>query len=277
MRPHVQPAPRRRQALHSLVAPFCVTAFLLSAPGYIEAALTELRSHDAPAVVRAVTGPAAEQPRADDRVEFSDYENFVANPTGSQISFTRLSDGYHTGSATERYPRPALSLSKLFIADYVLDHGTPEEREQALAMIRSSDDDFADELYEKYPDSITSVATEYGLWSTRASEDGWGYSVTSMYDMVKYLKAKIENEPRSPLLQAMKQADRTAADGYTQDFGTSVLPGAAGTKWGWSNDLLLHSSISFGDDYVVAVAVMGSAEDLTALVKHRVEPLLAGK
>lgn len=260
-----------RTAWHRILPPLCIGAFVLSAPGYITATLGEW---DAPATVR---GPklAEQVARDDDRVDFDDYANFVENPTGSQISFTRLSDGFHSGSATERYPRPALSLIKLYIADYVLEHGTPEEREAALEMIRSSSDEQAEQLFEKYPDSIDAVAKRYGLWSTRASAEGWGYSVTSMYDVVKYVKTKKETEPGSPILTAMKEAHKTAEDGYAQDFGTSVLPGAIGTKWGWSNDLVLHSSVSFGDDYVVAAAVLGSAEDLTALVEHRVKPLLA--
>ncbi|WP_144413439.1 hypothetical protein [Corynebacterium epidermidicanis] len=212
----------------------------------------------------------------DDRIDVA-YDSFINNPTGSQLSFTRLSDGHHVGSATERYPRPALSLIKLYIADYVLVHGTEAEKEQALEMIRGSSDGYAEELFAAYPDSIEAVARDYGLWSTRSSEEGWGYSVTSMYDVVKFVRAKLEHDPKSPLLQAMKEAHDTAEDGYAQNFGTAVLPGVVGTKWGWSNDYVVHSSVSFGDDYVVAAAVLGSAEDLTSLVERRVRPLLAGQ
>ena len=60
-----------------------------------------------------------------------DYSTFVENSTGSQVSFYRLSDGHRTGTATERFARPALSLIKLYIAEYVLEHGSVAEQYQA--------------------------------------------------------------------------------------------------------------------------------------------------
>nr|WP_244429019.1 hypothetical protein [Corynebacterium halotolerans] len=197
-----------------------------------------------------------------------DLGTFVENSTGSQVSFHRLSDGHRTGTATERFARPALSLVKLYIADHVLEHGTLAEQYAAIAMISSSDDGTASELYEKYPDSIGETARKYGLMSTRGDER-WGYSVTSTYDVVSFVSQLMEEDPTSPILVAMAQASPVAADGYGQDFGTSVLPGVIGTKWGWSDGRELHSSVSFGEDFVVAAAVTGSADDLTALVEEQ--------
>lgn len=201
-----------------------------------------------------------------------DLGGFTENATGSQVSFTRLSDGWHTGTATERYARPALSLIKLYIADYVLRYGNPADKLDAVEMIRSSDDYLADELWERYPRAIDVTARDYGLLSTRSDEQ-WGYSVTSTYDVVSFIRQKLENDRMSPILTAMSQSDEIAADGYPQDFGTAVLPGATGTKWGWSNDYSLHSSVTFGDDFVAAAAVAGSAEDLTALVERQLYAL----
>ena len=203
-----------------------------------------------------------------------DLGDFTANATGSQVSFTRLSDGWHTGTATERYARPALSLIKLYIADYVLRYGSPADKLAAVEMIRSSDDDLADELWDRYPRAIDVTARNYGLLSTR-SDERWGYSVTSTYDAVSFIQQKLETDSMSPILTAMIQSDQFAADGYPQDFGTAVLPGAVGTKWGWSNDYSLHSSVTFGEDFVAAAAVTGSAEDLTALVEAQLYGLVS--
>jgi len=197
-----------------------------------------------------------------------DYSTFVENSTGSQVSFYRLSDGHRTGTATERFARPALSLIKLYIAEYVLEHGSVAEQYQAIEMISSSDDRSAGRLFQKYPDSISTVARDYGLGSTRSAQQ-WGFSVTSTYDAVSFIAQLIEQDPTHPILVAMAEADPVAADGYGQDFGTSVLPGVIGTKWGWSDDRDLHSSVSFGENFVVAAAVTGTADDLTGLVEFQ--------
>lgn len=206
--------------------------------------------------------------RPDENPFAREVPDLIRNSTGSQVSFYRLSDGYRTGTATERFARPALSLIKLYIADHVLEHGTLAEKYEAIAMISSSDDRSAERLYRKYPESIEETAEEYGLASTLADVQ-WGYSVTSTYDAVSFIAQLMEKDPTSPILVAMAEADPVAADGYGQDFGTSVLPGVLGTKWGWSDDRQLHSSVSFGENFVVAAAVTGSAKDLTGLVERQ--------
>lgn len=221
--------------------------------------------------------PEADAPEStewtpDTSVSEDEMDVFVENSTGSQVTFVRLSDGFHAGTATERFTRPALSLSKLYIADHVLTHGTEEEIYQAIEMIRSSDNSTADELYERYPESIEATAEEYGLLSTRSAEH-WGYSTTSTYDVVTFIAALMEKSMTHPILVAMAASEDVAADGYEQDFGTAVLPGALGTKWGWSDDRQLHSSVTFGEDWVAAAAVTGSADDLTSLVEHQIEDL----
>lgn len=198
----------------------------------------------------------------------SEYAGFIENSTGSQVSYLRLDDGFRTGTATERFARPALSLSKLYIADYVLQNGSVEEQFLAVDMINTSSDLSAGVLYEKYPDAIDATADKYGLLSTRGAER-WGYSVTSTYDVVKFVAALLKSDPTSPILVAMAASDPVAADGYVQNWGTDVLPGVIGTKWGWSDDYQLHSTVSFGKGFVVAAAVTGKPEDLTQLVKNQ--------
>lgn len=188
------------------------------------------------------------------------------NSSATQGSFYRMSDGLRRGTASERFAFPALSLAKLYIADYVLAHGTEAQAEAALEMVRSSDNAPADHLYSAYPQSINAVADEYQLYSTIGAEH-WGYSSTSMYDVVHFVASLMAQDPEHPILVAMAEADEIAADGYPQDFGTAVLPGARGSKWGWSDDRTVHSSVTFGDGWVAAAATAGSAADLTAFAE----------
>lgn len=229
-------------------------------------ALVMFDGEDAPV---STSGPASPSASAgEDVTGDSTYSSFIENSTGSQVSYLRLDDGYRTGTATERFARPALSLSKLYIADYVLEHGSVGEQYLAVDMISTSSDLSAEQLFEKYPEAIDATADKYGLLSTRGAER-WGYSVTSTYDVVRFVSTLLEDDPTSPILVAMATSDSVAADGYPQDFGTAVLPGVIGSKWGWSDDRLLHASVSFGENFVVAAAVTGTAEDLTQLVEYQ--------
>lgn len=220
--------------------------------------------------------PAVELKTKDlsDAVEYTDLDNFADNPSGSQLTFVKLSDGTRMGSATERFPRPALSLIKLYLADYVAAHGSEEDRQLAIEMIEGSDDAAAGVLSQTYPEAIGSTAQAYGLRATKAGET-WGESTTSTYDVVKFVQIKLEEDPSSPVLEAMRKSHEVANDGYAQNFGTAILPGVTGSKWGWSNEFDLHSSISFSDDFIVAAAVQGSAADLTALVQRHVAPVVS--
>lgn len=247
-----------------------LSTFLLTAVIAVGAPLMIIGGGD-----NAVAPPAADDPDArssrmsgSDGVGDSEYTSFIENSTGSQVSYLSLDDGFRTGTVAERFARPALSLSKLYIADYVLERGTVEERFLAVDMVSSSSDASAQDLFEKYPEAIDVTADKYGLLSTRGAER-WGYSVTSTYDVVKFVAELLRDDPTSPILVAMAASDEVAADGYAQNWGTDVLPGVFGTKWGWSDDYQLHSSVSFGEDFVVAAAVTGDAEDLTRLVEKQ--------
>lgn len=186
----------------------------------------------------------------------------------SQFTLVDLKSATVVGSATQHESRPALSLAKLYIADYVLEHGTVAEQYEALTMVADSADTTAAELYDAYPEAIDATAKKYGLYSTTSSPLGWGYARTSTYDVAKFITSLHEENPTHPILVAMSQSTPVAADGTTQDFGTAVLPGVVGSKWGWSNEQELHSSVSFGRNYVVAAAVTGSAADLTSYVQE---------
>lgn len=183
-----------------------------------------------------------------------------------EITYLRLSDGLRMATNTENDFMPGLSLVKLFIADYVLEKGSSSARKKIVPMIRMSSDSLATELFEDYPKSISATAKKYGLSHTRSGKR-WGSSETSTSDVVKFLRQVKENDPNSPILQAMKTASLIAEDGTEQNYGTSVLPRVKGTKFGWSDDKDLHSTVSFGDDFIVAAYTEGSASDLTELVQ----------
>lgn len=68
---------------------------------------------------------------------------------------------------------------KLYIADYMFKHGSPENKAKATQMIRTSDDAIASELYGRYPDSINATARYYGLANTHGASH-WGNSTTPL-------------------------------------------------------------------------------------------------
>lgn len=185
------------------------------------------------------------------------------------ISYFRIGDNMQMGSPNQREEIPALSLIKLYIATYVLEHGEFADKYEALDMVSSSSDESAEELFDAYPDAIDIIAEEYGLESTKAGET-WGYSTTSTYDVVSFITQLKEKDPTHPVLVAMAQADSISADGYRQNYGTAKLQNVIGSKWGWSNNKDLHSSVSFGENFVVAASSWGSARDLTRYVRKEI-------
>lgn len=236
-----------------------------SEPTWSVAPLAEETSPATASSQRPLTGaPATGAPVAP--VLSTTPVTYEENWNGAQATVVDVDTGDITGTATHRFARPALSLVKLYLANYVVDHGALEHRDDALKMVRDSSDRTAAELFREYPGAIDHVAEEFGLSSTRAGEE-WGQSRTSTYDVAVFVAALLAEDPRHPVLVAMASADPVAADGYAQDFGTAVLPGELGTKWAWSDAHDLHASVSFGDGWVAAAAVTGDAEDLTEFVE----------
>ena len=194
---------------------------------------------------------------------------FLKGDESKAITYYRVETGMHMGSATEHQPRYALSLIKLYIATYVLERGSFEDKYVALDMIADSSDESAAQLFEKYPRSIDAIAKEYGLESTSAGED-WGHSMTSTYDVVRFIVQLMEDDPTHPVLVAMSHADAVSADGYEQNYGTAKLSDVVGSKWGWSDSKDRHSSVSFGENFVVAASIEGSAQELTSYVRKEI-------
>ena len=201
---------------------------------------------------------------------------FLEGDEGHSITYIRLHDGMHMGSASEHEARPALSLIKLYIATYVMEKGEYEDKYEALDMIASSSDKSAEDLFDKYPDSIDTIADEFNLESTKAGEQ-WGYSQTSTYDVASFISQLIDRDETHPVLVAMAHADPISEDGYRQDYGTAKLSNVVGSKWGWSNDKSINSSVSFGENFVAAASITGSSDDLTDYVKDEVTGKNLGK
>lgn len=195
-------------------------------------------------------------------------------PPRTAMSVDHPATGFHAGTGNERESRPALSLVKLYLADYVLSHGDPADAEKARHMIRTSDDATASELQARYPGAIHHTADHYGLASTSEAAH-WGNSTTSTADVNTFLLAKQRQNPQDPVLVAMTQAAPVAADGYPQNFGTATLPGVTGTKFGWSDDRAsIHASASIGPDLVVSAHTWGTAADHTADVQGGIPAVL---
>ncbi|WKE59904.1 hypothetical protein [Corynebacterium tuberculostearicum] len=205
-----------------------------------------------------------------------EINEFLEGDEGRSVTYIRLHDGMHMGSASEHEPRPALSLIKLYIATYVMEKGEYEDKYEALDMIASSSDKSAEELFDKYPDSIDTIADEFNLESTKAGEQ-WGYSQTSTYDVASFISQLIDRDETHPVLVAMAHADPISEDGYRQDYGTAKLSNVVGSKWGWSNDKTINSSVSFGENFVAAASITGSSDDLTDYVKDEVTGKNLGK
>ncbi|WP_280399005.1 hypothetical protein [Nocardia carnea] len=186
-------------------------------------------------------------------------------PDRSAVS-VRGPNGLRWGTANEYETRSALSMAKLYLADYALSHGdgSAADRADAERMVRVSDDAAAETIAAKYPQAIGAVAAEYGLRQTTPG-GGWNSSTTSTADLADFLAAKQARDPGSPILAWMATAPPTAADGTPQNWGTARIPGVQGSKWGWSDVPPPEvASASFGPGFTIAAHTRGSPDDQTA-------------
>lgn len=181
----------------------------------------------------------------------------------TQVSVDHIS-GLHAGTPNENEARYSLSLTKLLIADYVFEHGTPADKAKASDMIIHSNDGLATELSNRYPTAIRSKASQYRM-NSAVPASSWGNWRFSSADWSRYLTAKRKEDPTGtgPLLTAMRMSTTTAADGYNQRYGVALLPGVKGWKSGWSDDRrTFHASVGYGDSWTVAVQTNGTSGDL---------------
>lgn len=242
---------RKRRAGYPLRAGIAVTAAALAA--VLAPVVWPSDSADAQpiAVASALPEPAL------------DAQGHLVAPGRTEIVAFDLRTGETFTTANPHEEMPGLSIVKLFIAQYIVDHGDPADVPVAQQMIRVSDDGLASQLYRKYPTSISTVAREYGLNDTVA-ERRWGFSSVSAWDEAQFLKQLVNSAPSGSVATAMYQSAPIAADGYAQDYGTSRLPGVQGTKFGWASDRFSsHATVTIGDGYVIAANTYGTAAQLT--------------
>ncbi|TSE00341.1 hypothetical protein FOS14_07895 [Skermania sp. ID1734] len=193
----------------------------------------------------------------------------VAMNSRTSFAFVSLVPGTDSGTANSNQPRPALSIIKLYLVDYVLRHGDGSASDRALSQraIQLSDNDAASALDNKYPNAIDATAAEYQLPNTSRGSF-WGTSLTSAADIANFLLDKERSDPASPILGWMATASPVAADGTAENWGTAHLPGVIGTKWGWSDDRTsLVASASIGPGFAVAAMTNGSPADENADVR----------
>lgn len=145
--------------------------------------------------------------------------------------------GMKWGTANETEERAALSISKLYLADYALRHGSAsaEDRDLAERMIRSSDDAAADRIAFEYPTAIDATAVEYTLTATHGNGD-WRFATTSTADVADFLAAKVRTDPESPILDWMRHPPSgpptaPAKTGEPPASHGSWAPNGAGPTW----------------------------------------------
>ena len=186
-----------------------------------------------------------------------------------QVSYVHVPTGYRVDSGNVDEIRTCLSICKIYIADHVFREGTTAQKKQATEMIRTSDDGITTRLYRAFPESIDEVAERYDLPGT-AGMRTWGKSVTTTHDVATFLAAKVaKGDFDDPVLAAMADSAPFGSDGYPQDFGTAVLPGVIGTKWGWADiHDSMNASSSYGDDFVISLNVIGDADATTEVAEE---------
>lgn len=180
------------------------------------------------------------------------------NPGGRTAVAVYHPNGTWTGSPDAHQPRRALSLSKLYLGYWVLRHGSPAEKRQVERMIAVSSDSIAAQLDRAHPQAIDAVARDFGLRNTYRN-GRWGATRTSAYDVAKFVN-DIRTDPVAiPIIRGMRNAAPVAQDGFHQNYGTSRLPGAEGTKFGWSDDRrTATATVTFGPGWVASALTYGN-------------------
>lgn len=213
-----------------------------------------------------------------------------AAQNGADVSFTlldrmtgqQISDG-------DGAPFPIASVAKLFIADDLLlqvARGqvqlTPDDRQSLDVMLRSSDDNAAENFWNRAGGSaiIARVVDRYGLRSTSAPYDGhWWNTMSTTVDLVKYYSMLLDGTGGLPLQQAnmmisdLAQSTPTGIDGYPQRFGIpdGLFAESVAVKQGWmccwgpANQVHLSTGVVGPDRrYAIAVASMQPADEAAA-------------
>ncbi|MGW4352975.1 hypothetical protein ACWELJ_12905 [Nocardia sp. NPDC004582] len=177
----------------------------------------------------------------------------VDTTTGAAIASLNADQQFYTASVV-----------KLLIALDALENqgaqSDPDTTAEVTRMLSTSDDDIADQLWDAGGNTaiIDRMVAAIGLTATSAPEDAaqWGETLTTPRDVVAifhYITATAPAAARDPILGALRDTARTAADGTDQFFG---IPDAlTGTTWavkqGWMD---LNSSTTLDTTGLVGAA-----------------------
>jgi hypothetical protein len=205
--------------------------------------------------------------------------------SGADISFLLLdrvtnrqvSNGGTSGVATA-------SVAKLFIADDLLMRQpdlSPDDRQGLDIMLRSSDDNAAEEFWNRGGGSaiITRVAARYGLSATSPPGNGrWWNTISSPADLARYYDMLLDGtgglppERASIIINNLSQSTPTGIDGYPQRFGIpeGLYAEPVAVKQGWmcciGSDWMHLSTgvVGPGRRYVMVVYSLQPSDDDTA-------------
>ena len=176
-------------------------------------------------------------------------------------------------------PSPIASVVKLFIADDLLlqvaqgqTQLTPDDRRALDVMLRSSDDNAAENRWNRYGGSaiITRVVNRYGLGSTSAPYDGhWWNTMSTTVDLVKYYHSMLLDGSRTAAAAGEHHGFPTSRSrphryrrlpAAVRHSGTDCSPNpVAGRGWmllEWANWLHMSTGVVGPDRrYVMAIVL----------------------
>ncbi|OBJ70445.1 hypothetical protein [Mycobacterium sp. 1274756.6] len=208
----------------------------------------------------------------------------LAAARGAAVSVAMLDRSTGQVFATDdATPMAIASVAKLFIADDLLVRGplSAEDRASLDAMLRSSDDNAAEEFWNRDggDEIITRVAARYGLTSTIPGSDGRWWNVISTplelvryYDMLLSGRGGLDPAQANIIVDNLVQATPTGIDGYPQRFGIpeGLYAEPVAVKQGWmcciGADWMHLSTGVIGPDrrYVLAVGSLQPGDDAEA-------------
>ncbi|MFI7121129.1 hypothetical protein [Amycolatopsis sp. NPDC049868] len=215
-------------------------------------------------VIAAILGYVIFQSVADGETapERRDATVVFDRKSGEQVIGDRGSEKFRTASVV-----------KLFIAlDAVTRKASKADEAQLHRMLAKSDDAVANTLWTRNggPAIVTRTVAVAGLKNTIPPADAgrWGDTLSTADDIAAVYRhiLGLPKTKRNVILKPLREAARTAADGFDQHFG---IPSAFGdrpwaVKQGWaagrgSVDAHTTGLVGEGDRYIVVI-LSGSAE-----------------
>ncbi|OXM53059.1 hypothetical protein [Amycolatopsis alba] len=185
---------------------------------------------------------------------------------GKQVIDDRGSERFRTASVV-----------KLFIAlDAITRKSSKADESQLYRMLAKSDDAIANTLWTKNggPAIVTRTVAAAGLKSTSAPADAgrWGDTLSTADDIALVYRhiLKLPKAKRNVILKPLREATRTAADGFDQHFGipTAFQDRPWAVKQGWASGrgaVDAHTTGLVGEDDRYVVVILSSFAEGTDL------------